>query len=311
MTSSKRTAVCCLSSLNLDKYDEWKDTTLVEDLIRMLDNVIEFFIRLAPKELSRAVYSAQKERSLGLGTLGYHSLMQRKGIPFESGGFNSAASLTHEVYSLIKERAVNSSKELAKERGEPDDCFGSGMRNGHLLAIAPNASSSDMVGVSPSIEPFAANAFLSEGRAGSFLVKNQHLEAALDKLGMNNKDTWDQIVKDKGSVQAIDGIPQYVKDLFKTFSEIDPKWIIELAALRQPFICQAQSLNIKVRKTITMPEMSDIHMMAWFKGVKTMYYCRAEGAGKISLSTSDKSAPLNSVPVKVNFDIDECLSCSG
>ena len=310
MTSNKRTAVCCLSSLNLDKYDEWKDTNIVQDLVRYLDNVLEYFIRLAPPELKRAVYSAQKERAIGLGTLGYHSYLQRNMIPFESGGFNSAASVTHHLYSTIKQRAVESSKQLAKERGEPDDCYGSGMRNSHLLAIAPNASSSDMVGVSPSCEAWAANAFLSEGRAGSFLIKNPHLISVLEDLGMNTKEVWDKVVADEGSLQNVNGIPDNVKRVFKTFAEISPEWVVELAAIRQEHICQSQSLNIKVKKNITLPEMSDIHMLAWKKGLKTMYYCRAERAGKIDmLGSNSSSQPLNSVPVTINFE--SCLSCEG
>lgn len=309
MTSNKRTAVCCLSSLNLDKYDEWKDTNIVQDLVRYLDNVLEYFIRLAPPELKRATYSAQKERAVGLGTLGYFSYFQRHMIPFESGGFNSASSKTYELYSTIKERAVESSRQLAKERGEPDDCYGSGMRNSHLMAIAPNASSSDMVGVSPSIEPFAANAFLSEGRAGSFLIKNPHLEKVLEELGLNTKPVWDKIVADSGSVQGLDELSDEVKSVFKTFSEIDPKWIIEHASVRQEFICQGQSVNIKVSKDITMPEMSDIHLLAWAKGLKALYYCRAERPTKIDLGRGDIQQPLNRVEVNVNFE--ECLSCSG
>lgn len=309
MTSTKRTAVCCLSSLNLDKYDEWKDTTIVEDLVRYLDNVLEYFIRLAPPELKRAVYSAQKERAIGLGTLGFHSYLQRHSIPFESGGANSAASINYEIYSTIKTRAVESSKQLAKERGEPDDCFGSGIRNSHLLAIAPNASSSDMVGVSPSIEPWAANAFLSEGRAGSFLIKNPHLVRDLEVLGLNTEDMWSRIRANSGSLQGIKGLPEWMYEVYKTFSEIDPRWIIEHAASRQPEICQSQSLNIKVRKDITLKEMSDIHMLAWQKGCKTMYYCRAEKPTKIVTRVDSDTQPLNRVPVNVNFE--ECLSCQG
>jgi ribonucleoside-diphosphate reductase alpha chain len=309
MTSAKRTAVCCLSSLNLDKFDEWKDTTIVEDLVRFLDNVLEYFIRLAPKALSRAVYSASKERAIGLGTLGYHSYLQSKMIPFESGGVGSAASETYKLYSLIKERAVNSSKQLARERGEAPDCIGSGMRNSHLLAIAPNASSSDMVGVSPSIEPFAANAFLSEGRAGSFLVKNPRLVEKLKELELNTDEIWNRIKLDRGSVQNIYEIPDDVKVVFKTFDEIDPKWIIELASIRQPFLCQSQSLNIKVGKDITLSEMSDIHMLAWAKGIKTLYYCRAQKPKKVSIGDEGIQQPLNRVEVNINFET--CLSCEG
>jgi len=309
MTSAKRTAVCCLSSLNLDKFDEWKDTTIVEDLVRYLDNVLEYFIRLAPSQLHRAVYSANKERAIGLGTLGFCSWLQRNKIPYESGGFNSAASEAYKIYSLIKERAVESSKQLAKERGEPSDCSGSGMRNSHLLAIAPNASSSDIVGVSPSIEPFAANAFLSEGRAGSFLIKNPHLEKELEVLGLNTSTMWNRIVKNKGSLQGIEEIPDWMKSVFKTFSEIDPKWIIEIVSIIQQNVCQSISCNIKVNKDITLKEMSDIHMLAWYKKLKTLYYCRAEGADKIRLSADGVSQPLNKVEVNINFE--GCLSCEG
>lgn len=309
MTSAKRTAVCCLSSLNLDKFHEWKDTTIVEDLVRYLDNVLEYFIRLAPVHLQKAVYSASKERAIGLGTLGFHSYLQRNRIPFESGGVGSAASETYKLYSIIKDRAVASSKELAKERGEPSDCQGSGMRNSHLLAIAPNASSSDMVGVSPSVEPFAANVFLSEGRAGSFLVKNKHLEDELETLGLNTPEVWSKIEANRGSIQDLKEIPDWLKPIYKTFAEIDPKWIIELGAIRQPFICQAVSTNIKVNKDITLKEMSDIHILAWSKGLKTLYYCRAEGSDKIKLGKDGVQQPLNKVEVDINFE--ECLSCSG
>ena len=307
MTSTKRTAVCCLSSLNLDKFDEWKDTEIVKDLVRLLDNVIEYFIRLAPPELNRAVYSASKERAIGLGTLGYHSYLQSKMIPFESGGMNSAASETYKLYSHIKSEAVESSKQLAKERGECSDCLGSGMRNSHLMAIAPNASSADMVGVSPSIEPLAANAFLSEGRAGSFLIKNHRLVQKLEEVGLNTPEIWELIERDKGSIQNIKEIPKEIKLVFKTFGEIDPQWIVELAAIRQEFVCQSQSLNIKVGKDISLKKMSDIHMLAWSKGLKGMYYCRAEKptqTGRV-----DVTQPLNKVNVEISFE--ECLSCSG
>jgi ribonucleoside-diphosphate reductase alpha chain len=309
MTSAKRTAVCCLSSLNLDKFDEWKDTTIVEDLVRYLDNVLEYFIRLSPHQLKRAIYSASKERAIGLGTLGMCSYLQRNKIPYESGGIDGTASHLYRIYSLIKQRAINSSKQLASERGEAPDCEGSGMRNSHLLAIAPNASSSDMVGVSPSIEPFAANAFLSEGRAGSFLVKNKHLEEELSELGLNTPEIWGKIEKDRGSVQNIDEIPDWIKQVYKTFSEINPKWIIENVSVIQEHICQGISTNIKVGKGITLQEMSDIHILAWKKGLKTLYYCRAEKPLQIKLGSDNILQPLNKVEVNINFE--ECLSCSG
>lgn len=308
-TSDKRTAVCCLSSLNLEKFDEWKDTNIVADLVTLLDNVLEYFIRLAPPELKRAVHSAYKERAIGIGALGFHSYLQSKMIPIESKGFDSAEHINVQLFSLIKERAVAQSKVLAILRGEPDDCYGSGMRNSHLLAIAPNASSSDMVGASPSIEPWAACAFNSQGRAGSFLIKNKYLEKVLDKYGKNTEVVWKDIVLNKGSVQHLDFLTQLEKDVFKTAPEINPMCLVSLQADRQPEICQSASLNTFVRSDITMEEMSDIHIYGWIKGVKTFYYCRSEPATRANLGTgSDK--PLNSVPVKQKIEYEECISCS-
>ena len=305
MTSAKRTAVCCLSSLNLEKFDEWKDTTIVEDLVRYLDNVLEYFIRLAPSVLSRAVYSASKERAIGLGTLGFHSYLQSKMIPFESGGFNSAASENYKIFSLIKSRAVEGSKQLAKERGEAPDCVGSGMRNSHLLAIAPNASSSDFVGTSPSIEPLSSNGFMSEGRAGAFLYKNKWLDKLFTEKGINNRQTWDKVILNDGKVDNIDEMSDLEKSVFVVAEDIKPEWVIEHAAQRQPFICQAQSLNVWGRKKMTKQAMSDLHFLAFVKGVKTMYYFRAPKAQKTYLNDVSTNQPLNHVKI----DFDECLSC--
>lgn len=306
MTSDKRTAVCCLSSLNMEKFEEWKDTGLVADLVRLLDNVLEYFIRLAPPVLSRAVYSASKERAIGVGTLGWHSYLQRKRIPFDSFGFNSAAHHTEMLYSELKKQGEEESKRLGSLRGEPSDVEGSGFRNSHIFAIAPNASSSSIIGVSPSIEPWASNAFNAQGRAGSFLIKNKYLEEELEKLGINNKATWDDIIASEGSVQHLE-IPDEIKAVFKTAREINPTAIIEMAALRQPFICQSQSLNIQVGKNITKQEMAIIHILAWKKGVKTLYYCRAEASGKVSLKKTGVAQPLNRVKVEYN----ECRNCEG
>lgn len=305
MTSTKRTAVCCLSSLNMDKYEEWKDTTIVEDLVRYLDNVLEYFIRLAPPELFKAVYSASKERAIGLGQLGFCSFLQSKMIPYES---QEAISWNYRLAKLVQERAIKESQKLAIERGECSDCAGSGMRNSHLIAIAPNASSSDMVGVSPSTEPLMANAFMSEGRAGSFMIKNHRLKEALAKLGLDTDEMWKLICDNEGELGNIDSIPENLKLVFKTFGKISPAWIIEHAAIRQEFVCQAASTNIKVSKDITKQEMSDIHMLAWKKGLKSLYYCRAEQPSKAKTSTGILQ-PLNRVQVNINFE--ECLSCSG
>lgn len=314
MTSEKRTAVCCLSSLNMAKYDDWKNSTLVADLTRLLDNVLEYFIRLAPPPLSRAVRSAQKERAIGIGTLGLHSYLQKNDIPFESGGLLGAAPRIHKMYKNIKEQAVAESLVLGELRGEAPDTRGSGMRNSHLMAIAPNASSSSMVGekptatVSPSIEPSASNCYNAQGRAGTFLIKNPYLEDVLEKLGYNTKEIWKDILNRDGSVQHLDFLTDHQKKVFKTATEIDPQWIIEHAAIRQEFICQSQSLNLFMPANTTKQQMSDVHFLAWKKGVKTLYYCRSEPAANVELGNGSNK-PLNAVPVKIEFD--ECLACEG
>lgn len=310
MTSLKRTAVCCLSSLNLEKYDEWKDTNIVADLIRLLDNVLEYFIRLAPSELKRAVHSASKERALGLGTLGWHSYLQSKDIPFESGGFNSAIQHTHKVYGDIREKAIAESKRLAVLRGEAPDCMGSGMRNSHLFAIAPNASSSSIVGASPSIEPWAGCCFNAEGRAGSFLIKNKYLKKKLQEIGKDTDEVWSSITVNEGSVQHLDFLDDHTKAVFKTAYEISPMWVIEQASVRQGYICQSQSVNMFLPADVTAEELCDIHIMAWAKGLKSLYYCRGKSATKANIGTgSDR--PLNSVPVRAKIEYEACLACEG
>jgi ribonucleoside-diphosphate reductase alpha chain len=311
LTSLKRTAVCCLSSLNMERYDEWKDTQLVEDVVRFLDNVLEYFIRLAPLELSRAVYSARKERALGMGTLGWHSYLQSKMIPFESGGFNSNIQLTNVIYKSIKEKAVAQSRILATERGEPSDCRNSGMRNSHLMALAPNASTGSLVGASPSREPWSANVFVSKGRAGLFLIKNKYLKELLAKYDKDTEEVWLDINDNEGSVQHLDFLPDHEKNVFKTAHEIDQTWIIEAAAASQPYICQSQSTNIFIRKGTTKQYMSDLHVLAWTKGVKTLYYCRAEKAVNAKVKNTDVSQPLNKVEVDISFSVSDCLSCDG
>lgn len=300
MSSERRTAVCCLSSLNIEKYDEWKDTTLVADLTRFLDNVLEYFIRLAPEELSRAVYSARKERAIGIGTLGVHAYFQSKMIPFESGGFNSAVQHTAIIYKDIKSKAVAESLVLGKERGESPDCRGSGMRNSHLMAIAPNASSSSLVNTSPSAEPWAANAFNASGRAGSFLIKNVYLERLLESKGMNTQEVWKDIVLHDGSVQHLSFLSEHEKKVFKTSFEIDQMWIIELASVRQNEICQSQSVNTFLPPGTTKQTMSDLLFMAWVKGLKSLYYCRSDAPVKAKVSRPTNIQLANP---------SECLGC--
>jgi len=310
MTSAKRTAVCCLSSLNLEMYDDWKDSKLVADLLRFLDNVLEYFIRLAPNSLERAVRSARKERAIGIGTLGWHSYLQKNNIPFESGGLNSASQLTHQIYSNIKNKAVEASKAMAMYRGEAPDTEGSGYRNSHFMAIAPNASSSSLVGASPSVEPFAAVAYVAQGRAGSFLIKNKYFEKVLEKYSKNTTEVWGSIIANDGSVQHLSFLSDLEKKVFKTAREINPQWIIELASIRQQHICQSQSINIFVKSNISSQEMSDLHMLAWKKGLKSLYYCRAEAAGKVEVGTGGEK-PLNSISVTQKINFETCLSCEG
>ena len=309
-TTSKRTAVCCLSSANLDMWDEWKDTPMIADLVRYLDNVLEYFIRLAPSTLKRAIHSAKKERAIGLGTLGWHSFLQSKMIPFESGGFNSAAQYSDIIYSKIKAQAVKESLVLGSERGEAPDTEGSGMRNSHLMAIAPNASSSSLVGASPSIEPWSAVAFNAQGRAGSFLIKNKYFKDVLERYSKNTKSIWDSIIENSGSIQHLDFLTDLERSVFKTSTEIQPKWIVELASIRQKYICQAQSINLFFSSGATAQEVSDIHILAWSRGLKSLYYCRTEAAGKASIGTG-RDRPLNAVPVRTSVEFDECLSCEG
>lgn len=305
-TAADRTAVCCLSSVNLEEYDSWKDNEMfIPDLIRMLDNVLTHFIQNAPNELQRARYSAYMERSLGLGAMGFHAYLQRHNVAFESV---TAKSMNMKMFRRIKDEALRASKTLAVERGECPDGSGYGVRNAHLLAIAPNASSSIICGnTSPSIEPYRANAFVQKTKTGSSLLKNEYLEHALDELDMNHDEVWQSIVTNNGSVQHLDFLDDYTKDVFKTGVEIDQRWVIDLAADRQQYICQSQSLNVFFPADISKQELHAIHMMAWKKKVKTLYYLRSE-AMKRADKVSDEALR------QYIFDaIDEnsCVACEG
>ena len=272
-TSEDRTAVCCLSSLNLEKYDEWKETSLVRDLIRFLDNVLQFFIDNAGDEISRARYSATQERSLGLGAMGWHSLLHQKRIPFSS---HEARELNWDVFRTIKEQASQESIQLGLERGEAPDMQGTGRRNAHLLAIAPNANSSIIVSTSPSIEPMKANAYTHRTRARSHLVKNIYLEQELKKAKKNTQDVWSDIITNGGSVQHLDFLSDKVKDVFKTAIELDQNALVEQAADRQEFLCQGQSLNLFFPAGADKKELHKAHFAAWKLGTKGLYYLRTE-----------------------------------
>lgn len=304
-TNENRTAVCCLSSVNLEKYDEWKnDTLFIPDLIRFLDNVLQYFIDNAPENLFRARFSAAAERSLGLGAMGFHSYLQSKGIPFESA---LAKSINIKIFKNIKEQAVAESQRLAVKRGEAPDMEGTGMRNAHLLAIAPNASSSIICGTtSPSIEPFRANAYVQKTMSGSFLVKNKHLEKLLEKKGINNDNIWTSIVSQRGSVAHLEVLSEYEKDIFKTAIEINQQWIIEHAADRQQYICQSQSLNIFIPADVHIKDLHNLHMLAWKKKLKTLYYTRSEAIKRAELVSSKVKRTI--IP---EANADSCLACEG
>jgi len=305
-TDKDRTAVCCLSSVNLEEYDEWKDNDqFIPDLVRMLDNVLQYFIDHAPDQLHRAKYSAMRERSIGLGAMGFHAYLQRHNTPFESP---MAKSRNMQMFSRIKSEAERATRELAKERGECPDGQGYGVRNAHLLAIAPNASSSIICGnTSPSIEPYRANAFTQKTKTGSSLLKNEYLEAVLQDLGHDTDDVWKSIVTSNGSVQHLDFLDDWTKDVFKTAVEIDQRWVIELAADRQEFICQSQSLNVFFPANVSKQELHAIHIMAWKRGVKTLYYLRSE-AYKRAETISDEVLRAR---IFESIDDDGCLACEG
>lgn len=276
-TSAERTAVCCLSSLNLEYYDEWKDTTIVRDLVRMLDNVLEYFIDNAPDTISRAKYSAQRERSIGLGAMGFHSLLQKHGVAWES---DKAREINNVVFEHIQSEAIKESELLARERGEYPDGVGTGRRNSHLLAIAPNASSGVILSTSPSIEPSKANAYTHRTRAGSFLVKNKYLEELLNQKGENNESNWTSIITNKGSVQHLPFLTEGEKAIFKTAQELDQNWVVQHAADRQKYICQGQSVNLFFPAGAEKSYVNKVHLKAWKEGLKGLYYLRTEAKSR-------------------------------
>jgi len=309
-TSDDRTAVCCLSSLNLELYDEWKDTSLVKDLIKFLDNVLQYFIDNAPDEISRARFSAEQERSLGLGAMGFHSYLHKHRVPFES---EDAKIINEEMFERIKEHAVESTKELAIEKGECPDMKGYGVRNSHLLAIAPNANSSIIAGTSPSIEPSKANAYTHRTRAGSHLIKNSYLEEELEKSGLNTEEIWSSIITNGGSVQHLN-LDEHIKNVFKTAIEIDQLKVIELAGDRQKYLCQGQSLNVFFPAGATKAYLHKIHYEAWKQGCKGLYYLRTETSNRAEnvAQKIERDALKDFASQQTTEDSqDECLACQG
>ena len=305
-TDEERTAVCCLSSVNLEEYDEWSNNPdFIPDLVRMLDNVLTHFIKNAPPELSKAAFSAMRERSIGLGAMGFHAYLQRHNLPFESF---QAKGRNMAMFWHIKSAAEVASERLAQERGEAPDAVGTGRRNVHLLAVAPNASSSIICGnTSPSIEPYRANAFTQKTKSGSSLQKNEYLQAILQDLGLDNEETWKDIVTNRGSVQHLEFLDDWTKEVFKTAVEIDQRWVIDMASDRQKVICQSQSLNVFFPSDVSKQELHSIHMMAWKKKVKTLYYLRSE-AHKRAETVSDEVLRQR---IFESMDEAACVACEG
>ena len=282
-----RTAVCCLSSLNLETFDQWQDhPTMIEDVMRFLDNVLTDFIEKAPDTMKRAKYAAMRERSVGLGVMGYHSFLQSKMIPMEGV---MAKVWNRRMFQHIKRQVDDASVKLAHERGACPDAADYGVmeRFSNKMAIAPTASISIICGgASPGIEPNAANAYTHKTLSGSFAVKNQYLEKMLEERGQNNEDVWSSIFTNEGSVQHLDFLTQEEKDVFKTAFEIDQRWLIEHAADRTPFVCQAQSLNVFLPANVHKADLHRIHWEAWKKGVKSLYYCRSKSIQRAESNAS-------------------------
>jgi ribonucleoside-diphosphate reductase alpha chain len=307
-TNNDRTAVCCLSSVNLEKYNEWRDTPMIRDLIRFLDNVLQFFIDNAGDEISRARYSATQERSLGLGAMGWHSYLHKNRIAFDS---DTAKLKNEQIFKLIKSEAVAETEELARERGECPDMVGTGRRNSHLLAIAPNANSSIICGTSPSIEPSKANAYTHRTRAGSHLVKDRYLEEELVKVNKNDATTWSSIITNGGSVQHLKFLSDEVKGVFKTAIEIDQNAIVSQAADRQKYLCQGQSLNVFFPAGASKKDLHTVHYNAWKEGCKGLYYLRTETSNKAeNVSTKVVREALKDYETQA-MSQEECVACQG
>lgn len=303
-TNEERTAVCCLSSTNIEEYDSWKHVPeFIPDLVRMLDNVIEYFIQCASTQLSKAQYSAYRERSIGLGAMGFHAYLQRRDVAFESA---VAKSFNNRIFSYIKGEALKATKQLAKERGACPDDDTNTVRNAHLIAIAPNASSSIIcANTSPSIEPYRANAFTQKTKSGTSLLKNEYLENALEDIDKNTDEVWKSIMTNNGSVQHLDFLDQYTKDVFKTAVEIDQRWVVELAADRQQHVCQSQSVNLFFPADVSKQELHNIHMLAWRRRMKTLYYARSEAYKRADVVSDETLRDY------IFDDEDSCLACEG
>ena len=315
-TDKERTAVCCLSSVNLEYYDDWKSNELfLRDIAEMLDNVLQYFLDNAPDYVSRAKYSASRERSIGVGALGYHAYLQRNNLPFESA---MATGRNRQIFQHIRKQLDTANLALGKLRGEAPDAVGYGQRFSHLMAIAPNASSSIIMGnTSPSIEPYRANAYRQDTLSGSHLTKNKWLDRIIkEKCEQDTKleysEIWSSIIANDGSVQHLDILDEWQKDVFKTSMEIDQRWIVEHAANRQEFIDQAQSLNLFFRPDVNIMYLHAVHFQAWKQGLKTLYYCRSEKISKADkVSKKIERNVIKELDMKALIEGDTCLACEG
>ncbi len=295
-TDENHSFICCLSSLNLAKYDEWKNTNIIHDSIWFLDGVLEEFIQKAKyrKGFENSVRSAEKGRALGLGVLGWHTYLQEKGLPFEG---LLAQYETRRIFSQIKIESERASMALADAYGEPLWCVGTGMRNTHLRAVAPTVSNSKLSGnVSPGIEPWAANIFTEQSAKGTFIRKNPTLEKILKKQKLNTKEVWDKILADGGSVQDIKGLDEDTKEVFKTFKELNQLELVRQAGIRQQYIDQSVSLNLAFPSEATPKWINKVHMDAWRKGIKTLYYMRTESVLRGDIA---------------NQAMEDCVACDG
>ena len=313
-TDKDRTAVCCLSSVNLEYYDEWsKDALFLKDIAEMLDNVLQYFIDNAPSAVHRAKYSAERERSIGVGALGFHAYLQLNGIAFEGV---MAKVANNRMFKHIRGKLNEANLELGAERGSPSDCAGTGLRFAHVMAVAPNASSSILMGnTSPSIEPYRANAYRQDTLSGSYLNRNKFLDKILRDKGLSGEqmqDTWSSIIANDGSCQHLSILDDIQKDVFKTGMEIDQRWVIEHASDRQVYIDQAQSLNLFFRPDVHIKYLHACHFLAWKKGLKTLYYCRSEKLAKADkVSKRIEREVIKELDMSAIAQGNECLACEG
>ena len=315
-TDKERTAVCCLSSLNLEYFDEWKnDKLFLRDTAEMLDNVLQYFIDNAPDTIGRAKFSAKRERSIGIGALGFHAYLQRNSLAWESA---LATSANNRMFKHISEGLNEANLQLGKERGEALDCVGTGRRFAHVMAVAPNASSSILMGnTSPSVEPFRANAYRQDTLSGSYLNKNKHLDKIIKEMcdadtELDYNEIWSSIIANDGSIQHLEFLDEWTKSVYKTSMEIDQRWLIDHAAHRQIYIDQAQSINLFFRPDANVKYLHAVHFQAWKQKLKTLYYCRSEKLAKADkVSKKIERQVIEEIDLKALATEEVCLACEG